>query len=69
MTYQQVKAELASVAKAAIAFALPGLVFIAAQLTGDQSFSDLTAVQWVLTAIAVLGTPAAVYALPNKPKG
>ena len=69
MTYQQVKAEIASVAKAAIAFALPGLVFVAAQLTGDQSWSDLTSLQWILAAVAVFGTPAAVYALPNKPKG
>lgn len=68
-TYEKVKAELASVAKAAIAFVLPGLVFVAAQLVGDQSFSDLTTAQWILFAIAVFGTPAAVYAIPNKSKG
>jgi len=68
MTYQQVKAEIQSVGKAVIAFLLPGLVFLAAQITGDQSFSDLTTTQWVLFAIAIFGTPAAVYAIPNKPK-
>ena len=67
--WKTIKAELGSIAKAVAAFLVPGLVFLTAQLTGDQSFSDLTTVQWMLAVGAVLGTPAAVYGVANKPRG
>lgn len=66
--WNAIKAEFLSVAKAVVAFVLPGLVFLISQLTGDQSFADLTTVQWMLAAVAILGTPAAVYGVANKPK-
>lgn len=55
------------IAKALIAALLAGLSALAAYLVNDTSLSDITAGQWVLVAIAFVGTLAVVWGIPNKP--
>jgi len=64
--WNTIKAEALKVAKALVAFIVPGLVVIATLLVGDQTLGDLNTLQWILIAIAVLGTPIGVYYTPNK---
>jgi len=64
--WNTIKAEAGKVAKAIVALLLPGLALVATLLVGDQTLGDLNTLQWILIAIAVLGTPIGVYAIPNK---
>ena len=65
--WNTIKVEFLKVAKAVVAFVVPGLVLIATLLVGDQTLGDLNTLQWILVAVAVLGTPIGVYYTPNKP--
>ncbi len=54
--------------KAIAAVLIPGLAVLGGFLVGGVALGDLSAGQWVAVAIAVLGTPAAVYQVSNKTK-
>ena len=53
--------------KAVVAFVVPGLALLATFITGDEGFGSVTTTEWIAVAVAVLGTPLAVFAVANKP--
>ena len=57
---------LAGYAKAVVAFVVSLLASLRVVLPADGGLGDVTLAQWIGVAIAVLGTPAGVYAVPNK---
>ncbi len=57
--------KIAPYRKAIAAILIPGLAVLGGFLVGGVALGDLSAGQWVAVAIAVLGTPAAVYQVKN----
>lgn len=55
---------VAKAVAAGLAAAMGSLLLV---LTGDQSLTDVTTVQWLQVGVNVLGSFGVVWAIPNRP--
>ena len=64
--WDTIKVEVLKVAKAVVAFIVPGIAVLVTLLSGSEGLGDVTTVEWFMIALAILGTPAAVYTVSNR---